>query len=51
MLREFFQACLRIVHDAFHGRAKLIAENALLRQPVVVLKRASPRPRLKPRDR
>ena len=51
MFREFVKACLGLVGDAFRGRAKLIAENALLRQQAVVLKRGSPRPRLKPRDR
>lgn len=40
-----------LVRDAFRGRAKLVAENALLRQQVIVLKRGAPRPRLKPRDR
>jgi hypothetical protein len=51
MFREFVKACLGVVRDAFRRRAKLIADNALLRQQVVVLKRGSPRPRLKPRDR
>ena len=48
---EFVQACLGMVRDIFRGRAKLIAENALLRQQVVVLKRGASRPRLMPRDR
>ena len=51
MFREFVQACLGMARDIFRGRAKLIAENALLRQQVVVLKRGASRPRLKPRDR
>jgi hypothetical protein len=51
MFREFIKACLGLVRDAVRGRAKLIAENALLRQQVVVLQRGAPRPRLKPRDR
>ena len=51
MFREFVQAFLGIVRDLFCARGKLIAENALLRQQVVVFKRSASRPRLKPRDR
>ena len=51
MLREFIQAFLGVVRDLFRARTKLLAENALLRQQVVVLKRSASRPRLKPRDR
>ena len=51
MFREFFRAFLGLVHDAFRGRARLIAENALLRQQIVVLQRGASRPHLKPRDR
>jgi len=50
MFRELVQACLGMVRDIFRGRAKLIAENALLRQQVVVLKRSASRPRLKLRN-
>ena len=51
MLREAVAALFRVLTDLLRPRAKLIAENVLLRQQVVVLKRGSPRPRLKPRDR
>jgi len=51
MFRELVQACLGMVRDIFRGRAKLIAENALLRQQVVVLKRSASRLRLKLRAR
>jgi transposase InsO family protein len=50
MLREAVAALVRVLTDLLRSRAKLIAEN-VLRQQVVVLKRGSPRPRLKPRDR
>ena len=46
MFCEFVQAFLGLVHDAFRGCARLVAENALLRQQVVVLKsRGGVRPR------
>jgi hypothetical protein len=51
MFREFVQACLGMVRDIFRGRAKLISENALLHQQIVVLKRGVSRPRPMPRDR
>ena len=51
MFRELFRAVLGLVRDAFSGRGKLVAENALLRQQVLVLQRGTPRPRLKLRDR
>jgi hypothetical protein len=51
MLREAVAALFRVLTDLLRPRAKLIAENALLRQQVVVLKRGSARPRLKARDR
>ncbi|MBN2574221.1 MAG: hypothetical protein JXP73_06630 [Deltaproteobacteria bacterium] len=50
MFREFVQGRLGMVRDLFRTRARLIAENVLLRRQVVVLKRAAPRPRLKVRD-
>ena len=37
MLRESLKASLGLLRDAFRGRAKLVAENALLRQEVIVL--------------
>jgi hypothetical protein len=51
MLRERLRIFLSLVCDVLQGRAKLIAENALLRQQVLVLQRGVPRPRRKPRDR
>jgi hypothetical protein len=41
MFREIVQACLGIVRDVFRVRANLIAENTLLRQQLVVLKRST----------
>ena len=32
MFRELFRVCLGLLRDGFRGRAKLVAENALLRQ-------------------
>jgi hypothetical protein len=37
--------------DAFRSRDELIAENALLRQQLIVAARAKPRPTFKPRER
>jgi len=51
MLRESLKALVGLLRDAFRGRAKLAAENALLRQQVLVLGRGKPHSRLKPRDR
>jgi hypothetical protein len=51
MFREFVQALHGMVRDLLCARGKLIAENALLRQQVVVLRRRTRRPRLRPRDR
>jgi len=51
MLRESLKAFVGLLRDAFRGPAKLVAENALLRQEVIVLGRGRPHPRLKPRDR
>jgi putative transposase len=51
MFPEFFRAFLGLVRDALCRHAKLMAENAVLRQQVIVLRRSAPRPRLKPRDR
>ena len=51
MFPEFFRAFLGLVRDALCRHAKLMAENAVLRQQVIVLQRSAPRPRLKPRDR
>jgi hypothetical protein len=51
MFREFVKGGLAVPRDLASGRAKLVAENALLRQQVIVLKRSAPRPHLKSRDR
>lgn len=51
MFRELIQALFAMMRDVFRGRAGLIAENALLRQQVVVLRRATPHPRLRQRER
>ena len=51
MFRELFRAFLVLARHAFGGRAKLVAENALLRQQVIVLQRGTPCPRLEARDR
>ncbi len=51
MLGEFLRAFFGLVHDIFRGRARLIAENALPRQQIVVLQRGASRPHFKPRDR
>ena len=51
IVREAVAALVRVLTDLLRPRAKLIAENVLLRQQVVVLRRGSPRPHLKPRDR
>jgi hypothetical protein len=51
MLREVTKAVLAALRDMVRSRAALVAENTLLRQQVIVLHRAAPHPRLKPRDR
>jgi putative transposase len=51
MFREFVKGGLALLRDLVRGHAKLVAENTLLRQQVVVLQRGSPRPHLKPHDR
>jgi transposase InsO family protein len=51
MFREFVKGGLAVLRDLARDRAKLVAENALLRQQVIVLKRSAPRPHLKSRDR
>lgn len=50
MLREVTKAVLATLGDTLRSRAALVAENTLLRQQVIVLHRAAPHPRLKPRD-
>jgi hypothetical protein len=51
MLREVTKAVLATIRDTLRSRAALVAENTLLRQQVILLHRAAPHPRLKPRDR
>ena len=51
VFREIVRLLLGLVRDTLRGRAKLLTENALLRQQIIVLQRGAPRPRLKPSDR
>lgn len=51
MFREVARSLLGTLKDMFRSRAALIAENAVLRQQVIVLQRGKPHPRLKVRDR
>ena len=51
MIRELAASLLRALVGLLHSRATLLAENALLRQQVIILRRATSHPRLKARDR
>ena len=51
MFREIAKSVLGMLADIVRPRAALVAENALLRQQVVVLQRAKPHPHLTSRDR
>jgi putative transposase len=51
MIRELVTSLLAALLGMLRSRAALLAENALLRQQLVVLRRAAPHPRLKARDR
>jgi putative transposase len=51
MVHELMTSLARALVGLLRSRAALLAENALLRQQVIVLERAAPRPRLKARDR
>jgi hypothetical protein len=51
MVHELMTSLALALVGLLRSRAALLAENALLRQQVIVLKRAAPRPRLKARDR
>ena len=51
MVHGLMTTLLRALVGTLRSRAALLAENALLRQQLVVLRRASPHPRLKARDR
>jgi hypothetical protein len=51
MVHELMTSFARGLMSVLRSRAALLAENALLRQQVIVLRRAAPPPRLKARDR
>ena len=51
MVHGVMTTLLRALVGTLRSRAALLAENALLRQQLVVLRRAAPHPRLKARDR
>ena len=51
MIRELVTSLLAVGLGILRSRAALLAENALLRQQLIVLRRAAPHPRLKRRDR
>ena len=51
MIRELAASLLRALVGLLRSRAALLAENALLRQQVIILRRATSHPRLKARDR
>ena len=51
MIRELVPSLLAALLGILRSRAALLAENALLRQQLIVLRRAAPHPRLKARDR
>jgi hypothetical protein len=51
MFREVARCLLGALKDIFRSRAGLVAENAVLRQQVILLQRGKPHPRLKVRDR
>jgi putative transposase len=46
-----FEAVVGALLDALRPRASLVAENLVLRQQLAILRRATPRPRLRPIDR
>jgi len=51
MFTEIFKTVLIALRSAFRSRAALIAENAVLRQQIIVLRRSVPKPRIRARDR
>lgn len=51
MIREFGTSLFATALGMLRTRAALLAENALLRQQLIVLRRAAPNTRLKARDR
>ena len=51
MLGEILRSALAAVCALFRSRTKLLADNVILRQQIIVLKRVTPKPRFKTRDR
>ena len=51
MFIEIFKSVLAALRSAFRSRAALLAENAVLRQQIIVLGRSVPKPRIRARDR
>jgi transposase InsO family protein len=51
MLIEILKTVLSALRSAFRSRAALLAENVVLRQQLIVLRRSVPKPRLHARDR
>ena len=51
MFRKIAKGVLGVLADMARSLAGLVAENAVLRQELVVLQRAKPHPHLKSRDR
>jgi putative transposase len=51
MVHELMTSLARALVGLLRSRAALLAENALLRQQIIVLRRAAPHPRFKARDR
>ena len=51
MAHEWMTGLARALVSILRPRAALLAENVLLRQQIIILGRAAPRPRLKARDR
>jgi len=50
-MRALLEAIVGAFFAAFGVRASLVAENLVLRQQLGILRRATPRPRLRPMDR
>jgi putative transposase len=50
-MRTLIEAMVGALFVAFRSRANLIAENLVLRQQLAILRRATPRPRLRPIER
>ena len=51
MLIEILKTVLSALRSAFRSRAALLAENVVLRQPLIVLRRSVAKPRVRARDR